>query len=163
METLRAPPSWWAGGALGVAAVWLVLAAATPAGVALVGALVTAVLITGGLIAVGRVRVGVHDGEIVAGAAHIPLRWCGEVIPLDADEARRVRGPDADANAFLLLRPWVATAVRVDVIDPADPTPYWLVSTRQPERFAAAASVARGDAARWPGGATDEEEADREL
>ena len=163
METLWAPPSWWAGGVLVVAAVWLVLAAATPAGVALAVALATTALVAGGLVAAGRVRVGVHAGEIVAGAAHIPLHWCGQVIPLDADEARRVRGPEADANAFLLLRPWVATAVRVDIVDPADPTPYWLLSTRQPERFAAAVSIARGDAARWAGGATDEEDADREL
>jgi hypothetical protein len=42
VETLWAPPSWWAGGALGAAAVWLVLAAATPAAVALAGALTTA-------------------------------------------------------------------------------------------------------------------------
>ncbi|HLK95335.1 MAG TPA: DUF3093 domain-containing protein [Nocardioidaceae bacterium] len=163
METLWAPPSWWAGGALGAAAVWLVLAAATPSTVALAGALTTALLIAGGLIAAGRVRVGVQGGEIVAGAAHLPLHWVGAVTPLDADEARRVRGPGADANAFLLLRPWVATAIRVDVVDPADPTPYWLVSTRRPERFAAAVSTARGDAARWPGGTTDEEAADREL
>jgi Protein of unknown function (DUF3093) len=94
------------------------------------------------------VQVGVRDGEVVAGTAHVPLRHCGAVTPLDADAARRARGPEADANAFLVLRPWVPTAVRVEIVDPADPTPYWLVSTCRPERFASAASKARDDGAR---------------
>ena len=146
MESLRAPASWWAVGVVGVGSVWTALAVAAPWWVATAGGLVTATLVAGGLLA-SSVRVGVRDGEVVAGAAHVPLRHCGAVTPLDADGARRARGPDADANAFLVLRPWVATAVKVEITDPADPTPYWLVSTREPERFATAAGAARGDGA----------------
>ena len=135
MESLRAPASWWAIGGCGVGTVWLVLAVATPWWVATAGGLVAAALVGGGLLA-SSVRVGVRDGEVVAGAAHVPLYHCGAVTPLDADGARRARGPEADANAFLVLRPWVATAVRVEIIDPADPTPYWLVSSRHPEALA---------------------------
>ena len=51
-------------------------------------------------------------------------------------------GRDADARAYLLIRPYLQAPVRVDVRDPADPTPYWLVSTRHPEQLAAAV---RGD------------------
>ena len=137
METVRPPALWWALGALGSGTVWLVLAVAIPWEVAAAAALLTGALVTWALVAAG-VRVGVGDGEVVAGA----------VTPLDAEQTRRARGPEADANAFLVLRPWVATAVRVEITDPADPTPYWLVSTREPQRFATAASTARGDAAR---------------
>ena len=147
METVRPPAAWWALGALGSGTLWLVLAVALPWEVAAAAGLLTGAVVTWGLVA-ARVRVGVADGEVVAGAAHVPLRHVGAVTPLDADPARRARGPEADANAFLVLRPWVATAVRVEITDPADPTPYWLVSTREPQRFAAAASTARGDAAR---------------
>ena len=31
-----------------------------------------------------------------------------------------------------LLRSWIPTAVRVDLNDPDDPTPYWFISTRKP-------------------------------
>jgi hypothetical protein len=127
--------------------VWLVLAVSTPWWVLTAGGLAATALVAGGLLASG-VRVGVRDGEVVAGAAHIPLDQCGEVTPLDAEAARRARGPEADANAFLVLRPWVATAVRIEILDPVDPTPYWLVSTRRPEAFATDASTARGDGAR---------------
>ena len=147
METVRPPAVWWALGALGSGTLWLVLAVALPWEVAAAAGLLTGALVTWGLMAAG-VRVGVGDGEVVAGAAHVPLRHVGAVTPLDAEQTRRARGPEADANAFLVLRPWVATAVRVEITDPADPTPYWLVSTREPQRFAAAASTARGDAAR---------------
>ena len=62
------------------------------------------------------------------------------------------RGPSSaralDARAHVCLRAWARTAVRVEVVDPADPTPYWLVSTRHPARLAAAI----GRRAHRPGG-----------
>jgi hypothetical protein len=33
-------------------------------------------------------------------------------------------------------RPWVRGAVQVVLDDPADPTPFWVVSTRDPVRLA---------------------------
>jgi hypothetical protein len=33
---------------------------------------------------------------------------------------------------------WVDAVVRLEIIDPMDPTPYWLISTRNPEMFLAA-------------------------
>jgi hypothetical protein len=33
--------------------------------------------------------------------------------------------------------------VRVPILDPADPAPYWVLSTRHPERLAAALEEAR--------------------
>jgi hypothetical protein len=32
----------------------------------------------------------------------------------------------------------VGPVVRIEVLDPDDPTPYWVVSTRHPERLIAA-------------------------
>jgi hypothetical protein len=98
-----------------------------------------------------RILVAVDDDAFVAGPARLPLEFVGEVTPLDAANTRRVSGVDADARAFLLLRGSVHTAVRVEVDDPADPTPYWLVSTAHPDRLAAALVAAR-DARRSPDG-----------
>ena len=47
-------------------------------------------------------------------------------------------GQDADARAFLVLRPYLKRAVKVAIEDPGDPAPYWLIATRDPERLAAA-------------------------
>jgi hypothetical protein len=55
---------------------------------------------------------------------------------------RAARGPELDARAYLCLRGWIAGGVRVPVLDPQDPAPYWLVSSRRPGELAEA--VRRG-------------------
>jgi hypothetical protein len=91
-----------------------------------------------GLWRLGRIRIEVSDGELRVDDAHIPLRYIGEVTPLTADEKRDLLGPYADPEAFVIQRPWIGTAVRVEVRDEADPTPYWLISTRRPDALVAA-------------------------
>jgi len=88
-----------------------------------------------------RIRVG-PDG-LAAGRASLPPTALGAATPLDAEAAEALRGPKADARAHLVLRGWVRTAVRVEVADPADPTPYWYVSTRSPEALAMALAEVR--------------------
>ena len=58
--------------------------------------------------------------------------------PLDAAGTRARSGVEADARAHLVLRPWVSTTVELTLADPADPVPYWLVSTRRPGALASA-------------------------
>jgi hypothetical protein len=107
---------WWAGLLTGVVVVGLV----------------------GWLLARAAGHVVVVEDELRAGRARLP-RWAwGAAVPLDADAARRLRGVDADPRAFLYLRGWVPTAVRLDLNDPSDPAPYWYVSTRHPEALAEA-------------------------
>ena len=92
-------------------------------------------------------RISVEPAAFVAGRASLPYTAVGSVTALDAPAAALLRGRGADPRAYLLLRPWVATrAVRVDVDDPADPTPYWYVSTRHPDALAAALEQARAAA-----------------
>ncbi|AEE46277.1 DUF3093 domain-containing protein [Cellulomonas fimi] len=82
--------------------------------------------------------VRVADGSLRAGSARIPLSLLGTVTELDADALRRELGPDLDARAHVCLRGWIRSAVRVELLDPQDPTPYWLVSTRRPHELAQA-------------------------
>lgn len=91
---------------------------------------------------VGRVGVHVRDGELWVGQAHLPLRFVGEVEVFTAKEKRKVLGPRLDPSAFLLHRGWVGPVVRVRLTDPDDPTPYWVFSTRNPDRLA---DVLRGN------------------
>jgi hypothetical protein len=142
-ERLHTPVSWWVVAAGFVATVWWIFVLATPQWVAWLAAGVALAAVAALLGGYGAVRLAVRDGELRAGRAHIPLALCGPVEPLDAEQARRVGGADADARAYLLLRPYVATAVRVGIDDPKDPVPYWLVSTRHPDRLAAAVRAGR--------------------
>jgi len=103
----------------------------------------SAVLATGVVVAVVTApRVTVSDGELRASDAHIPLGLLGAVRALSAEETRVELGTGLDARAYVCLRAGAHTAVRVEVADPADPTPYWLISTRHPHELATA--IARG-------------------
>lgn len=104
--------------------------------VALSTAGVVLVLCVAGLVQASP-RIVVTDGELRAGRAHVPLDLLGPVQGFVGEEARQERGPRLDARAFLVLRGWVDPVVRVGLTDPQDPTPYWLVSTRHPERLVA--------------------------
>jgi Protein of unknown function (DUF3093) len=86
----------------------------------------------------GRIRVAVTDGELRGDDARLPAVYVSDAIPLDAAGRREVLGVGADPLAFVVQRPWVPGAVQVVLDDPADPTPYWVVSSRDPERLAAA-------------------------
>jgi len=57
--------------------------------------------------------------------------------------ATPISGPELDARAYLCLRGWIAAGVRVPVLDPRDPAPYWLVSSRRPAELAEALRLAR--------------------
>ena len=81
------------------------------------------------------VLVEVRDGELRAGNARAPLSSFDRALSHDARALRLRRGRDADPAAYLAMSPWVPTGVEVRVCDPADPTPYWLVSSRQPDRL----------------------------
>jgi hypothetical protein len=88
--------------------------------------------------------VEVTGGELRAGRARVPARLLGRVTAVsDAQEMRAELGPRLDARAYVCLRAWARTGVKVRLEDPADPTPYWLVSTRRPAELAAAVERAR--------------------
>lgn len=77
------------------------------------------------------------DGMLKAGSATLPASALGTALALDAERARALRTYEADPRAFLLLRSYIPTAVRVEIADPADPTPYLYLSSRHPKRLAA--------------------------
>jgi DUF3093 family protein len=82
----------------------------------------------------GRAPVRIEGDELYVGTAHLPLEHVGDVEVFGAKEKRKVLGPNLDPTAFVLHRGWIGPTVRVEVTDPADPTPYWVFSTRHPEK-----------------------------
>ncbi|MGW4029275.1 DUF3093 domain-containing protein [Streptomyces sp. NPDC004838] len=136
-ERLTAPPLWWAVTAVAGIAGGLVT---LPLGVLpMLAGLIVVAAVSGALVSsYGSARIRVVAGSLVVGDARIPLSALGEPETLDAEEARAWRSYKADPRAFMLLRAYVPTAVRVEITDPADPTPYVYLSTRNPKALAAA-------------------------
>lgn len=137
------PVRWWVLLALFLFSLWLAAVVATPPAVAWTGTAVAVAAGGGVLLGYGHVPVEVGDRALRAGRAHLDWQHCGPATALDSAAARRTLGVDADPRAFLVVRPYVRTAVRVDVDDPEDPTPYWVVSTRHPRRLADSINAAR--------------------
>jgi hypothetical protein len=80
----------------------------------------------------------VVDGRLRAGRASIDVEQLGEPEGFRGAEATAERGTRLHARAYLVIRGWVDPVVRVPLLDPSDPAPYWLLSTRTPERLIAA-------------------------
>ena len=137
-ERLGVPLRWWVQGTMLVATLWLAVVVAMPAlGAWIITAVALAILFLG-LWAYGSARITVDDATFRAGRAHIAATYVGAVTALDPEETRRTAGVDADARAYLVLRPYLKRAVKVEITDPSDPAPYWLVCTRRPEELAKA-------------------------
>lgn len=117
------------------AALLVFLPISEAAGVAVAVVLYGAIVVT--LVATTPV-VEVTGAEFGAGRAHLPLAVVAGATPFEGAGATAERGVRLDARAYLLIRGWIPSVVRVDLDDPSDPTPYWLVSTRHPRRLAAA-------------------------
>ncbi len=141
-ERLLAPPWVW----LAALVVALIVAATLHAGAGGARAVVPyAVVLPGTLAALvssSRGRVRIIGGVLSVPGARIPLTALGGATPLDKEGTRRLRGPLAEPRAFLATRSWLTSSVRVQIEDPDDDTPYWLISTRRPQVLAQALSAA---------------------
>jgi hypothetical protein len=143
---LSVPVRWWIVAALAVLTVFVITAvpAGTLAGVVVAG--VVAVALTALFIRYGGALVEVDAERLRAGRASIERVHLGTAEALTGEAVRNAFGRDCDPAAYLVLRSYLPGAVRVEITDPHDPAPYWLITTRNPERLAAALtsnSVAR--------------------
>lgn len=142
-ERLTVPVGWWLV-ALAVAftlvvAVWAYMNAWFGAAMAVLCLVCIAVA----LVSYGKAVVAVDERGVQAGLARIEWPYVGAVEVIDEKQAKDVM-VHADARSYLLTRPYVKQLVRIEVNDPADPHPAWLVSTRHPRRLAAVAEQVRG-------------------
>ena len=134
-ETLRTP-WWWYLVAIGVAAI--LAAEFHIAGLRVTDWLPFVLLIPFAVVIIwwmGRTTVEVSGGELRVRGAHLPLRYVSGAVALDQRTLRRVVGREGDPAAFVSIRPWIGPGVQVWVDDADDPTPYWLVSSRHPDRL----------------------------
>ncbi|MGW2252700.1 DUF3093 domain-containing protein [Kitasatospora sp. NPDC001660] len=144
-ERLTVPRSWWLFPVVTGLALALILLRVSGLG-ALIGLVVGIAVGAVAISSYGSARIRVVQGSLVAGPARIPVDALGDAHALSPAEAVAWRGPKADPRAFMLLRSYVPTALRVEVTDPTDPTPYLYLSTRSPMKLAEALEEARRSA-----------------
>ena len=75
---------------------------------------------------------------LYVGNAKIECKHIKKVTALPKEEFLKLRGQNADPAAFNATRFWVSTGVKVELKDKNDPTPYWLIATRKPNKLAEA-------------------------
>ena len=141
-ERLHVPLRWWVQGVMFIVTVWIAVILWVPAPLAWTITGVIVALFALAMHSYGSITIEVRDGWLYAGKARIQTGFLGECRALTAEEAWQVAGPQADARAYLLLRPYVRRAVKVQIQDPADRTPYWLIASRHPDQLAAALTAA---------------------
>ncbi|HEY5978966.1 MAG TPA: DUF3093 domain-containing protein [Microlunatus sp.] len=144
-EWVGPPPGWWVLSVL-FSLSWLVAIGFYLGPLAgILGLLGAQGLVT--LVLLGTaVRLRLDGTELRVGRAVLDLAYVSAVRGLDVQATAARTGPEADARAHLVLRPYAKTAVELTLDDPADPVPYWVVSTRRPTQLAEAVAVALTEA-----------------
>jgi hypothetical protein len=137
-ERLRVPVSWWLVSATCV----LMLGTTLWAGFSVVTGLLI-YLVMGGLLALalatfGAVTVELTETDLVAGSRKLALSQITEVSAMGEAQTTALRGPRAQAAAYLLIRPYLPESVYFAVAG----QPYWLIGTRRPAELAAAVAEA---------------------
>ena len=141
-ERLRVPWWWWPPG-LGLAALialevnqgvggmpaWLPFAVLLP--------VAAIVLVWFGRTEV-RVVLGSDETEVWVGGAHLPASVISRSAEVPRSAKSAALGRQLDPAAYVVHRAWVGPLVLLVLDDPDDPTPYWLVSCRHPDRLLAA-------------------------
>ena len=78
------------------------------------------------------------DGQVLRiDKANIEVNYLGKVTVLDKTAMRLLRTRDADPAAYLAIKFWEPRGIRIDLNDPRDKTPYWLVTSKRGEEIAA--------------------------
>ncbi|MFT3886661.1 MAG: DUF3093 domain-containing protein [Arachnia sp.] len=142
-ERLHTPWWWWLVGIAFVGSIAVAVLAYVPPAVGIAFSVLAVVGVIALLFSYNRTSIVIDDAGLLAGPHRLEPEYIGGATAYEGEAARRAVGPDADTRAFLFTRPFLTSVVRVDLHDPADPHPYWLLSTRRPHELAAAIEEVR--------------------
>jgi hypothetical protein len=149
-ERLRTP-WWWYLGAVGVSVLLgLEFAVAISGWIAWAP---FALLLPASLLVVWRLSSGfvaVQGATLLAGERSLALAEVEQAIDLSATELRRLVGRHSDPLAFAYIRSWIGPGMQLVLRAAADPQPgqrypepYWVLSTRHPDRLQSAINAGR--------------------
>ncbi|MDI3314456.1 MAG: DUF3093 domain-containing protein [Mycobacterium sp.] len=141
-ERLRVPWWWWPP-AFGLAAlIALEVNRGVPGLPAWLPFAVLFAAAAAALIWLGRVEIRVVASDtgvqLWAGEAHLPVTAIVRSAEVPRSAKSAALGRQLDPAAYVLHRAWVGPMVLAVLDDPEDPTPYWLVSSRHPDKLLSA-------------------------
>ena len=84
--------------------------------------------------------IDVDSTHLRVGSASIERRFITHATALTSHEMALTRGRNANPRCWMAIRFWVSTGVKIEISDPLDPTPYWLVSAKRAFALAEALS-----------------------
>ena len=70
------------------------------------------------------------------GNVKIPTQYVKAVTVVEASAQQSEKGPKLNPSAYVRFQVGVKGLIKVELNDPNDPTPYWLISSRNPELVA---------------------------
>jgi hypothetical protein len=85
-----------------------------------------------------RVVAGDGETELWVGGAHLPVSVVARSAEVPRSAKSAALGRQLDPAAYVVHKAWIGPMVLLVLDDPDDPTPYWLVSSRRPDRVLAA-------------------------
>ena len=80
-------------------------------------------------------RITVTGESLQVANAAIDRKFVVAVSVVEKANAFAARGRELDPRAWIHFQGSVGTLARIEINDPQDPTPYWLFSTRNPEKL----------------------------
>lgn len=84
----------------------------------------------------GSPLISLTEQSLAIGKVAIDLKHLGTVEIIKPVDAFVERGVKLDTRAFTSFQIGVKQMVKIEITDSLDPTPYWLVATRNPEVLA---------------------------
>lgn len=134
------PWYWWILGALFVALIGGEMGLNRPSIWIYISALITAILTFGSLFLLSSTRITVEEDSdsirwLVTGNAQLPHTAVSRSMAVPATAKRNALGHQLDPAAFVVSHGWVPEMAMFVLDDPEDPTPYWLISTKNPDKL----------------------------
>lgn len=80
-------------------------------------------------------KIEVTSDWLKVGRARIERQYLGHIVAHRGDAAREQLGPGFDARSYQCIRGSINPVITAEVTDPQDATPYWIFSTRSPEKL----------------------------
>ena len=74
--------------------------------------------------------------HLTIGKVKIETKYLGTAKSIEGDEVFMERGTRLDSRAYTLFQTGVKQLVKIEINDERDPTPYWLIASRNPEVIA---------------------------
>ena len=139
-ERQPVPFTWWIGAVGVVALISFQAQMQREMWMAVVAAVVCGGLAIWILLRLSRTTIEVvreADGEIWlhAGDAQLPASVVSRSLIVPPTAKQAAMGRQLDPAAYVVHKTWIPTMAMFVLDDPEDPTPYWLISTREPEEL----------------------------